>query len=118
MENPRVAAWCRGTKSKTRSSKQLRFSFQDLGNSPAAFEASRWADFLGCPEGWGVQTACRTNLYPVSRLKRALSRTIEGDGSDSEIGGADGERKAGGALRLYTWQQVMNRSHETLRDAD
>ena len=25
--------------------------FQDLGNSPASFEASRWADFLGCQDG-------------------------------------------------------------------
>jgi len=25
--------------------------FQDLGNSPATFEASRWADFYGCLPG-------------------------------------------------------------------
>ena len=31
--------------------------FHDLGNSPATFEASRWADFLGSVEGWEVQVA-------------------------------------------------------------
>ena len=31
--------------------------FQDLGNSPATFEASRWADFYGCLPGHGVKLA-------------------------------------------------------------
>ena len=31
--------------------------FQDLDNSPATFEASRGADFLGCLDGWDVQMA-------------------------------------------------------------
>ena len=31
--------------------------FQDLGNSPASFEASRWAEFLGCHDGWDTQMA-------------------------------------------------------------
>ena len=51
--------------------------FQDLGNSPASFEASRWADFLGCHDGWDAQMAdavglnchlrlCRVNVIGVS----------------------------------------------------
>ena len=31
--------------------------FQDLGNSPASFEASRWADFYGCLPGHAVKLA-------------------------------------------------------------
>ena len=37
--------------------------FHDLGNSPATFEASRWADFLGCVEGWEVQVADAIQAY-------------------------------------------------------
>ena len=29
--------------------------FQDLGNSPASFESSRWADFYGCIPGHSVK---------------------------------------------------------------
>ena len=35
----------------------------DLGNGPATFEASRWADFLGRVEGWEVQTADAIQAY-------------------------------------------------------
>ena len=35
--------------------------FQDLGNSPASFEASRWADFLGCHDG-GMRSGCSVVL--------------------------------------------------------
>ena len=37
--------------------------FKDLGNSPATFAASRWADFLGCVEGWEVQVADAIQAY-------------------------------------------------------
>ena len=40
--------------------------FQDLGNSPATFEASRWADFYGCLPGHGVKCVskwCVRKLY-------------------------------------------------------
>ena len=37
--------------------------FQDLGNSPATFEASRWADFYGCLPGHGVKLADATQAY-------------------------------------------------------
>ena len=37
--------------------------FQDLGNSPAIFEASRWADFLRCLDGWDVQMADAAQAY-------------------------------------------------------
>ena len=30
-------------------------TFQDLGNSPASFEALRWAEFLGCHDGWDAR---------------------------------------------------------------
>ena len=37
--------------------------FQDLGNSPATFEASRWADFYGCLPGHGVKLADAVQAY-------------------------------------------------------
>ena len=39
--------------------------FQDLGNSPASFEASRWADFLGCHDGWDAQMADAVQAYII-----------------------------------------------------
>ena len=43
--------------------------FQDLGNSPASFEASRWADFLGCYDGWDVQMADAVQAYIQATLR-------------------------------------------------
>ena len=43
--------------------------FQDLGNSPASFEASRWADFLGCHDGWDVQMADAIQAYIQATLR-------------------------------------------------
>ena len=43
--------------------------FQDLGNSPASFEASRWADFLGCHDGWDVQLADAVQAYIQATLR-------------------------------------------------
>ena len=43
--------------------------FQDLGNSPASFEASRWADFLGCRDGWDVQMADAVQAYIQATLR-------------------------------------------------
>ena len=44
--------------------------FQDLGNSPASFEASRWADFLGCHnDGWDVQMADAVQVYIQATLR-------------------------------------------------
>ena len=43
--------------------------FQDLGNSPATFEASRWADFLGCFDGWNVQMADAVQAYIQATLR-------------------------------------------------
>lgn len=37
--------------------------FQDLGNSPASFEASRWVDFYGCLPGHGVKLADAIQAY-------------------------------------------------------
>ena len=37
--------------------------FQDLGNSPATFEASRWADFYGCLPGHGLKLADAIQAY-------------------------------------------------------
>ena len=37
--------------------------FQDLGNSPATFEASRWADFYGCLPGHGVKLEDAIQAY-------------------------------------------------------
>ena len=36
---------------------------QDLGNSPASFEASRWVDFYGCLPGNGVKLADAIQAY-------------------------------------------------------
>ena len=43
--------------------------FQDLGNSPASFEASRWVDFLGCHDGWDVQMADAVQAYIQATLR-------------------------------------------------
>ena len=43
--------------------------FQDLGNSPATFEASRWADFLGCLDGLDVQMADAVQAYIQATLR-------------------------------------------------
>ena len=43
--------------------------FQDLGNAPASFEASRWADFLGCHDGWDVQMADAVQAYIQATLR-------------------------------------------------
>ena len=43
--------------------------FQDLGNSPASFEASRWAEFLGCHDGWDVQMADAVQAYIQATLR-------------------------------------------------
>ena len=45
--------------------------FQDLGNSPASFEAPRWADFLGCHDGWDVQMADAVQAYFQATLRGA-----------------------------------------------
>ncbi|CAE7218058.1 unnamed protein product [Symbiodinium sp. KB8] len=37
--------------------------FQDLGNSPATFDASRWADYYGCLPGNDVQMADAIQAY-------------------------------------------------------
>ena len=42
--------------------------FQDLGNSPATFEASRWADFYGCLPGHNVKLADAIQAYIQARL--------------------------------------------------
>ena len=44
--------------------------FQDLGNSPATFEASRWADFYGCLPGHGVKLAVLTGPTMLGRTTR------------------------------------------------
>ncbi|OLP93893.1 hypothetical protein AK812_SmicGene24167 [Symbiodinium microadriaticum] len=57
--------------------------FQDLGNSPAAFDASRWADYYGClpgtpcwvelpEEAWHPSANHRKFRRPVCRLVKAL----------------------------------------------
>ena len=42
--------------------------FQDLGNSPASFEASRWADFFGCLPGNDVKLADAIQAYIQAKL--------------------------------------------------
>ena len=42
--------------------------FQDLGNSPATFEASRWADFYGCLPGYSVKLADAIQAYIQAKL--------------------------------------------------
>ena len=42
--------------------------FQDLGNSPATFEASRWADFYGCLPGNDVKLADAIQAYIQAKL--------------------------------------------------
>ena len=46
--------------------------FQDLGNSPASFEASRWADFFGCLLGHSVKLADAIQAYIQAKLKGPL----------------------------------------------
>ena len=46
--------------------------FQDLGNSPASFEASRWADFFGCLPGHSVKLADAFQAYIQAKLKGPL----------------------------------------------
>ena len=43
--------------------------FHDLGNRPATFEASRWADFLGCVEGWEVNVADAIQAYIQAQIE-------------------------------------------------
>ena len=42
--------------------------FQDLGNSPASFESSRWADMFGCLPGHNVQLADAIQAYIQASL--------------------------------------------------
>ena len=42
--------------------------FQDLGNSPASFESSRWADMYGCLPGHNVQLADAIQAYIQASL--------------------------------------------------
>lgn len=42
--------------------------FQDLGNSPASFEASRWVDFYGCLPGHDVKLADAIQAYIQANL--------------------------------------------------
>ena len=46
--------------------------FQDLGNSPASFEASRWANFYGCLPGHAVKLADAIQAYIQAKLKGPL----------------------------------------------
>ena len=46
--------------------------FQDLGNSPASFEASRWADFYGRLPGHAVKLADAIQAYIQAKLKGPL----------------------------------------------
>eukprot|EP00435_Cladocopium_sp_Y103_P061888 s184_g23.t1 len=46
--------------------------FQDLGNSPASFEASRWADFYGCLPGHDVKLADALQAYIQAKLTGPL----------------------------------------------
>ena len=57
--------------------------FQDLGDSPATFEASRWADFYGCLPGHGVKLADAIQAYiqavltgPCTMLGRVARRRM------------------------------------------
>eukprot|EP00435_Cladocopium_sp_Y103_P040038 s2308_g10.t2 len=45
--------------------------FQDLGNSPASFEASRWVDFYGCLPGHDVKLADAIQAYIQANLTGA-----------------------------------------------
>ena len=42
--------------------------FQDSGNSPATFDASRWADYYGCLPGHDVQMADAIQAYIQAKL--------------------------------------------------
>ena len=42
--------------------------FQDLGNSPATFDASRWADYYGCLPGNDVHMADAIQAYIQAKL--------------------------------------------------
>ena len=50
--------------------------FQDLGNSPATFEASRWADFFGCLPGNSVQMADAIQAY-IQALLTGIACWVE-----------------------------------------
>lgn len=46
--------------------------FSDLGNSPASFEASRWADFYSCLPGHSVKLTDAIQAYIQAKLKGPL----------------------------------------------
>ena len=46
--------------------------FQDLGSSPASFEASRWADFFACLPGHSVKLADAIQAYIQAKLRGPL----------------------------------------------
>ena len=46
--------------------------FQDLGDSPATFEASRWAELYGCIPGNLVKLADAIQVYPGEALWAAM----------------------------------------------
>ena len=46
--------------------------FQDLGNSPASFEASRWADILGCHDGWDADGRRCSSVHPGHTERHAM----------------------------------------------
>ncbi len=50
--------------------------FQDLGNSPATFEAARWADFFGCLPGNSVQMAEAIQAY-IQALLTGMACWVE-----------------------------------------
>ena len=50
--------------------------FQDLGNSPATFEAARWADFFGCLPGNSVQMADAIQAY-IQALLTGMACWVE-----------------------------------------
>ena len=62
--------------------------FQDLGNSPATFEASRWADFYGCIPGHNVKLADAIqgsrDLLVGSNSPKMHGRTTSTSGSSED----------------------------------
>ena len=46
--------------------------FQESGTSPATFEASGWADFRRCLEGWDAQMADAVQAYLQAVLRGAI----------------------------------------------
>ena len=65
--------------------------FQDLGNSPATFEASRWADFYGCIPGHKCEAGRRhsgvhtSEAYGTSLLGRTPRRCMAGRHRHPEV---------------------------------